>query len=92
MKYEFIAEFLIKRPILAIYRTVLKVHIRVVCCEDGKWVSPQPELCSVAGIEGADSAGTSGNASVVLFSLKKMSEVGLGTRYFRMCLSKHVKY
>ena len=41
---------------LAVYRAVLKVHIRVVCCEDEKWVSPQPESCSVADIEGADSA------------------------------------
>jgi len=92
MKYEFIAEFLIKRPILAIYRAVLKVHIRVFCCEDGKWVSPQPESCSLAGIECADNADTSGNANVVLFSLKKLSEVGLGTRCFRLCLSKLVKY
>lgn len=77
---------------LAICRAVLKVHFTDVCCEDGKWVSPQPESCSVAGIKGADSADTSGNANMVLFSLKKMSEVGLETRCCRMCLSKHVKY
>jgi len=50
MKCEFIAVFLIKCPILANYRAVLKAHIRDVCCEDGKWVS-QPESCSVAGIK-----------------------------------------
>jgi hypothetical protein len=92
LKCEIIAEFLIKCQILAIYWAVLKAHFTDVCCEDGNWVSPQPESCSVAGIKGADSADTSGNANVVLFSLKKMSEVGLDTRCFRMCLSKHVKY
>lgn len=71
---------------------MLKVHIREVCCEDGKWVSALPESCSVAGIKGVDSADTSGNASVVLFSLKKMSKVGLDARCFRMCLSEHEKY
>jgi hypothetical protein len=92
MKCEIIAEVLIKRPILAIYRSVLKVHIGDVCCVVGKWVSPQPESCSVAGIKGVGSADTSGNASVVLFSLKKMSEVGLDTNCFRVYLIKHVKY
>ena len=71
---------------------MLKVHVRDVCCEDGKWVSLHLESCSVAGIKGADRADTSGNASVVLFSLKKMSEVVLDNSCFWMCLSKHVKY